>query len=141
MIIINRNQNGFTFIELMISVLIFGIVASGMTGSLIQNRPLNEFSAVKANGSLFAQERLEHYRSLDIASIPSTGSATTSVTQDGTTYTIKASFCPTNLNKCSITTSPCTLSNNARLRQVAIEVNDGSKNLVCISTIIFDYAN
>ena len=64
------DERGFTLIEMLVAMFIFGILATGMTtlmGVLIQN---NEFSQDMTEATTWAENKMEVFKNLDPASIP-----------------------------------------------------------------------
>jgi len=65
-----NTEKGFTLIELIVAMFIFGVLATGMTtlmGVLIQN---NEFSQDITEATTLAENKMEVFKNLDYASIP-----------------------------------------------------------------------
>ena len=63
------NEKGFTLVEMIVAMFIFGILATGMTtlmGVLIQN---NEFSQDMTEATTLAENKMEVFKNLDYASL------------------------------------------------------------------------
>ena len=66
-----RGETGFTLVEMIVAMFIFGILATGMTtlmAVLIQN---NEFSQDMTEATTLAENKMEVFKHLDGGSIPS----------------------------------------------------------------------
>ena len=62
-------EKGFTLVELLVAMFVFGILATGMTtlmGVLIQN---NEFSQDMTEATTWAENKMELFKHLDYASL------------------------------------------------------------------------
>jgi type IV pilus assembly protein PilV len=67
---IRKGEKGFTLVEMIVAMFIFGILATGMTtlmAVLIQN---NEFSQDMTEATTLAENKMEVFKNLDNASIP-----------------------------------------------------------------------
>ena len=64
-------EKGFTLVEVIVALFIFGVLATGMAtlmGALIQN---NEFARSMTEATTLAENKMELFKNLDYASIPS----------------------------------------------------------------------
>ena len=63
-------EKGFTLVEVIVALFIFGVLATGMAtlmGALIQN---NEFARSMTEATTLAENKMELFKNLDYASIP-----------------------------------------------------------------------
>lgn len=68
--LLRMKEEGFTLVEVIVAMFIFGILATGMTtlmGVLIQH---NEFSQDITEATTLAENKMEVFKNLDYASIP-----------------------------------------------------------------------
>lgn len=87
-------QCGFTLLELMVSLLIFSIVALGLGGSFSQHMTMSHQGEVKSMAAQAAQRVLDNIRYLDPATLPTSGSdPVVNVTIGNKTFDVTASYC------------------------------------------------
>ncbi len=103
---------GFSLIEVLISLGIFGIVASSVALGFINFLRFNTDAEVRTGAVTVAQQTIEAYRYSDPTSLPSSGTTSTSTTMDGRSYDIDTTFC----------SNPtfCATANN---RHISVEVS------------------
>ena len=94
--VINRlNSSGFSLIEVMASIAIFGVVAAGMTGTFVKTQQANLSNEIKSGAMGAAQKVLDELRVSDPATLPSSGtSAAQIVTIQNRSYSVTTSYCP-----------------------------------------------
>ena len=91
-----KTENGFTIIEVMVSLGLFGIVSAMMVTSMVQMQRLNYDNAVRTGAFSAAQQVLDSYRATDPATLPASGNgAVQNITIGGRVYNVTPRFCPT----------------------------------------------
>lgn len=88
-----RKSNGFSVIEVMCSLGIFGVLSLGLTTSLISNLKTNTRNQVKTEALQIARMTLDNYRVSEVVNLPTTGDVTSTQTIGNRTYDITVSFC------------------------------------------------
>ncbi len=92
-----KNQ-GFTLLEVLVSLTLVAIVTTTMTNSALMNARTNNSIHLKLTSATIAQEILDSMRTLnqdEIQSLPSTSGTTTTQTKtvDGKTFTVNTVYC------------------------------------------------
>ena len=89
------DHRGFSLIEVMASIAIFGIVATGMTSSFVKMQQTNLANEIKTGAMGAAQKVLDELRVSDPASLPSSGtSAPQTITIQGRAFSVTTTYCP-----------------------------------------------
>lgn len=86
-------QAGFTLIEFMFAVTVFGVAAAAMTQSFAQMSQRNANHEVRSGAIGAAQKVLDELRIENVTSLPSTGSTTTEVVYGGRTFSVQTTYC------------------------------------------------
>ena len=87
-------QQGFTLLEVLVSLTIFALISSSMVPSYELNLRLNYNSELKSGAFAAAQSILDQYRQMDPSVLPLSGSSpATQITIDGREYTVASTFC------------------------------------------------
>ncbi len=87
------NSRGFTLIELMFSLLLFGVTASAMTSGFRAMQQQNLQNEVRSGAIGAAQQVLDELRLTDPTTLPTNGSASQNITYGARTYTVTTSYC------------------------------------------------
>lgn len=107
------NQKGFTLLEVMITMVIFGIVAASMASAFAAQAWFNTRSESRSEAVAAAQQVLDQLRFEDPASLPESGSDDpVDVTVGNHTYQVVVSYCTV--------PSFCTTANN---RHIQVDVS------------------
>lgn len=107
-------NRGFSLIEVMASIAIFGIVAAGMTSSFVQLQKTNLANEIRSGAMGAAQKVMDELRVEDPAALPSNGSSAPQIiTIQGRDYSVTTSYCP-NATYCSSTMRMLRVSVNYR---------------------------
>jgi prepilin-type N-terminal cleavage/methylation domain-containing protein len=100
------NDSGFTLIEVMVAMLVFGVVMSTMPSVFVAHLRYNQRAEIKTASMHAAQRVLDSYRVVDPSSLPSSGSVTEANIVIGsytfsptTSFCSQASYCITNNNR------------------------------------------
>ena len=117
-------EDAFSLIELMASLLLFGVVASAMTGGMLQMQKRSWQNEVRSGAIAAAQQVLDELRLSDPISMPSTGSSSQTVTVGGRSFVVTTSYCAI--------ASYCT---SAATRQIRVGVSNNGKNCYQVDTI------
>lgn len=92
---INRNQQGFTLLEVLISLSILAIALSSLMPVFASLSKFNTKMDFKTKAIAAGQERLEAIRESDHATIPTSGTVDTNHVVDGTPLIAKTTYCKT----------------------------------------------
>jgi len=87
------NEGGFSMMEVMVALGVFGIVAGGMTPGFASLLKYNTSSELKTQAMGAAQKTMDNYRLQDMSTLPISGSTTQTYTVDGKTFQITIRFC------------------------------------------------
>ena len=87
------NQCGFSILEVLFSIGLFSIVASGMTASFVGLQRRNYENEVRTAAIGAAQKVLDEARVLDPATLPTSGSASTTVTYGSKSFDVTTTYC------------------------------------------------
>lgn len=88
-------SRGFGLIEVLVSVGLISIIATSVTAGFISQTRFDSLAQERGRATAAAQLVLDSYRLQDPTTLPSSGSATQSVTVAGKTFTVRTSFCAT----------------------------------------------
>lgn len=122
--IVNNNQ-GFSLLEVLAALSIFGLLAAGMGPIFMQQLSHNRLAEVKTEAMGAAQIVLDRIRTQDPATLPSTGSGSAqSVVVGARTYSVTPSYCEDN--------SFCTSSN---VRHVRVRVHYNGQQVFVTQTV------
>lgn len=122
------NHRGFTLIEVMIAVAIFGLVIAGMAPAFAAHIRFNTESELRSNAIAAAQHTLDELRFEDVTSMPSSGSVgPTNVVVGDKTFQVVRTFCGT--------ASYCTSN---RIRHIRVEVSYRERVIYGIETVYTD---
>ena len=117
-------MRGFTLLEVMFSMVIFGIAAAGMTHGFAQMQHRNWEYEVRSGAIGAAQEVLDRLRVADPYSMPDSGSSSQSINYADRDYEIITTYCAES--------SYCSSSN---IRHVRIGVNYLGKTRYRVDTV------
>jgi prepilin-type N-terminal cleavage/methylation domain-containing protein len=102
---VKQNQRAFSLLEALIAIVIFGIASVGMAQAFITHMSFNTASERKTGALAAAQLVLDETRLVDPATLPSTGTASRTVSAANRTYSVVTTYCPSNLSSyCTSTT-------------------------------------
>lgn len=87
------SQQGFTLLEVLVSMLIFLIVSASMATSFVSHLKRNNDTEVRSGAVTVAQLRLDALRLVDPPTLPSSGSEVTTEESGGRTFNIETSYC------------------------------------------------
>jgi Tfp pilus assembly protein PilV len=114
-----RGEDGIGLVELLIALLVLNIGIFATLGAFTSAATAINRASHVSTASAISDKQLETYRDTAYASIPSSGTTTTSVTgADGRTYTVVATFS----NGSQLTTG--TYQGSVYVKQVTLAVND-----------------
>lgn len=92
----DRRQSGFTLLEVMIALFVFGLVLAGMAPAFVMQMRQNTENAVRTGAIAAAQIALDDIRLNDITVLPMSGSAApVNVNVDGRDYSVVVRYCVT----------------------------------------------
>jgi prepilin-type N-terminal cleavage/methylation domain-containing protein len=104
-----RCQRGFTIIEVMVALGMFGVASAMMATSMVQMQRVNYENEVRSGAYAAAQLVLDDIRSQNIGVLPTSGSGPTqNITVSTRTYNVTPSYC--------ITPSDCSSANVRGIR-------------------------
>lgn len=96
------NQQGFSMLELMISLVLFSLVATSLTSAFIHLMQTNTRAEIHGGAVLAAQKVLDNLRLIDPGSMPESGLADpVSVEIGERVYSVEVEYCPTGTEYCS----------------------------------------
>jgi len=88
------NQRGFTLLEVLTALVIFGVVSSGMAAAFVTHLSFNYESKLRSNAIAAAQQVMDELRLEDPATLPTSGYGTTqTVTVDGFAFDVTPEYC------------------------------------------------
>ncbi len=89
-----KNEKGFTLVEVLAALVIFGLIVAGMGPIFLQQLKHNHTSEIKTEAMGAAQIVLDRIRTVDPATLPTSGNGTAqSVTVGTRTFTVTPSYC------------------------------------------------
>ena len=96
------NEKGFTMLEIMVALTIFGIVAAGMAQAYVLQLHTNNASEVRSQAIQAAQRVLDDIRTKDITQLPSSGNAAPqTILVNNRSFIVKIQYCPPTTAYCS----------------------------------------
>ena len=103
------NQRGFTMIEVMVALAMFGIASAMMATTMVQMQRTNFEMEIRSGAYSAAQEVLDNLRSQNIAALPTSGNgAVQNVIISGRTFAVTPTYC--------LTASDCSTPNIRGIR-------------------------
>lgn len=101
-----RKQGGFTLIEVLFSITLFGVILIGLIPAFVFQLRMNTLSELRSNAAMAAQAKLDELRFTNITDIPASGSSAEEdiaigdrVFQVITHYCETAAYCATGNNR------------------------------------------
>jgi prepilin-type N-terminal cleavage/methylation domain-containing protein len=89
-----QGNSGFTLIETLIALAIFGIVSMAITSLMLTNTRMISENAQSSEAVGYAQELLENLREIPVASLSSGTISSTRTSSRGTVYTVTWTVTP-----------------------------------------------
>lgn len=86
-------QRGYTIIETLVSLCIFGMVSVGIAGGMTSYMRFNTVNEQKSGAIMAAQVVLDDLRMTDPVTLPSTGETSESVQVGNRSYLVTTSYC------------------------------------------------
>ena len=87
-------QKGFTVVEVLVSMAIFGIVMAAMPAVFIAHAKINERMEIKTGALAAGQLVMDAYRAVDLTTLPTTGEGSEqNVTVNDRSFTVTPIFC------------------------------------------------
>jgi Tfp pilus assembly protein PilV len=125
-----RREEGIGLVELLIALLILNIGIFATLGAFTSAAAAIDRASHVSTAAAISDKQMETYRDTAYASLPSSGTTTSSVTgPDGRTYTVAATFA----SGSQLTTG--TYQGSANVKQVTLTVTDpGDHNRTLITT-------
>ena len=118
-------EQGFTIIEVMVALGIFGVVSAMMATTMVQLQRTNYENEIRSGSYAAAQLVLDDLRSQNISNLPTSGSgALQNVVISGRTYAVTPSYC--------VTASECTSVN---IRGIRVSVSYKSQLKYLVNTV------
>ena len=118
-----RGEDGLGLVELLIALLVLNVGIFATLGAFTSAATAINRASHVSTASAISDKQMETYRDTAYASIPSSGTATTSVTgADGRTYTVVAVF----ENGSQLTTG--TYQGSVYVKKVTLTVKDPAEN-------------
>lgn len=118
------SEGGFTMIEAVVSMVVFGIVSLGVCKSFVSFLKKNTDSERKTEAALAAQQTLDSLRMQDPAAMPMSGSASQNITIGRRTFQSVTTYC-----------SPSTYCTASSSRFITVEVRYNGQKQLRVSTI------
>ena len=97
--ITKAEQQGFTLLEVLVSMLIFLVVSATMATSFVSHLKRNTYTELRTLAMGAAQQVLDETRLIDPGTMPTSGSVNSSVNVSGKTFNVVTSYC-TNSTYC-----------------------------------------
>lgn len=118
-------QQGFSLVELLVTLAILGIIIGVMLTAIASNTQLNSRTEQNSQATVAAQQVLDDTRTLDPSTLPLSGAASPkTVTVGGRDYKVTLRYCVATPNYCK-----------GSARQVQATVEHGSKTLFSVETV------
>ena len=94
------NQKGFTLLEVMAALTIFGVLIVGILPAFVAHSRFIKNAEVRTGAIQVAQTRMDELRQVDPISLPTTGSSSSSYSAGGRAYSVVTQYCQ-NASLCS----------------------------------------
>ncbi|WP_019012563.1 type IV pilus modification PilV family protein [Deinococcus aquatilis] len=118
-------QQGFSLVELLVTLAILGIIIGVMLTAIASNTQLNTKTEQSAQATVAAQQVLDDARTSDPSSMPLSGAEPTeTVNVGGRNYKVTLRYCVPTPNYCS-----------GNARQIQVTVQYGSKTIFTVETV------
>lgn len=125
----DHSKAGFTLIEILIALSIFGIASAALITGLLANSSANNTVQQRAEAARIIEAQFETYRQTNDYGSLQAGSGEriveSTIIKNGVEYTVKATFCPADLPVITAEAMPCSPS----AVYIRLEVENGSKKL------------
>lgn len=121
--LISKSYKGFTLIETLLALLIFGIAVSIMIPFFYEQKLKNNNSKIRTEAVAFSQEILDGLRQQDVANLPITGNQTRTKAVMGEDYTATITYCEVAAN--------CSDSS----RQIKLQIGHYGKTVYEVETV------
>ncbi len=118
------NSAGFSLIEGLVSISIFSIFSVFISQAFIVHLGTNTRSENSSLAIFAAQKVLDDLRQQDPATMPTTGTATQTVTIDGKPFSVVTAYC-----------SPNTYCTSTNIKAIKITVNYRNKKFYEVDTV------
>ena len=109
-----KSSRGFSLLEALISMFLFGIVMSGLTPAFAAMLRFNTNAQIQTEAIAVAQRVLDEKRELTITSLPTGGVEYQTITVDGRAYVTTLTYC--------VTAAYCASVNSRHLR-ISVDQN------------------
>lgn len=87
-------QKGFTVVEVLVSMAVFGVVMAAMPAVFVAHAKINERMTIKTGALAAGQLVMDAYRAQDLTTLPASGEATAqTVTVNERNFTVTPIFC------------------------------------------------
>ncbi len=125
----NHSEAGFTLVEILVALAIFGIASAALMTGLLANLSANTTVQQRADAARIIEGQFETYRQTNDYGSLQTGFrervVESAVMSNGVTYTVRATFCPEGLPAATVAAMPCSPS----AIYIRLEVKNGTKSL------------
>ena len=122
-----KNQRGFTLIEVMMSFVLFSLVATSLTGAFIKMMKAGTLSEQTSGAVAATQKVLDSLRLVSPTAMPTSGNGTAETVSVGShTYTVTPTYCSPN--------TYCT-SNNIRQIKLTTVLQGTTETLYSVETV------
>jgi prepilin-type N-terminal cleavage/methylation domain-containing protein len=119
-----NKQSGFTMIEVLVSLGLFGIITSGVTSVFINHLKFDSVAGQRTGAINAAEQQLDNLRKDDPTAMPTTGSTTSTSTIGGRAFSVVTKYC-TNATYCATTSQ----------RHIKVEVSFRGTLLYAVETV------
>ncbi len=120
-------EPGFTLIEVLVAVALFGIVTAGMVPAFLVYLKQNVNAQIKTEAAMAAQQKLDELRVEDPSDLPSSGSDPIETIKVGDhDFDILVTYCA-DPSYCALDT-----------KQISVEVNYKEKRVYALQTVYTD---
>ncbi len=87
------NRRGFTMIEVLVALSLFGIITAGITSVFVNHLKYNSVAGQRTGAIDAAQQQLDNLRKDDPTTMPVTGNTTSSIVIGTRTYSVVTKYC------------------------------------------------
>ncbi len=117
-------ENGFSLIEVLISLMIFSVVLAGMGPAFVSHTRYNSQSEIRSEAIAVAEQAVDGLRFTDPTQLPSSGSSQQNIVIGNRTYNATTSYC--------LNSQFCSSANN---RHITVAVSYKNKNIFSTQTV------